>query len=285
MDRAWRFGIVGGGEWSPDKHLLAKLCDAASEATGLRFSAFMAATYHELADGIAEGEIGLAWLPPVPCIELEDRDLAAPLAIPARRGAIAYHAALIVRRGGPRTIADLKDCRAAWVDRDSSSGYLVPRLALAAQGVDVLRYFARELFVHAHARVVNAVVHGEADVGATFCNLDASGRVVRGAWLDDDGHSLRPIETLATMGPIPNDALVGSHELPVTARAALTRWLLALDAESRGGFERLMGTGDLRVPSRSHYDDLRHVLRAARARGQDALPPSSRMRMRVARRV
>jgi phosphate/phosphite/phosphonate ABC transporter binding protein len=283
VEQRWLFGIVGGSDWSPERGVLARLCDAASIATGLHFSPFVAATYQELVDGIADGEIGLSWLPPVPSIDLEERGLASPLAIPARGGALTYHAALIVRRGGPRTIADLRGCRAAWVDRDSSSGYLVPRLSLASQGVDVLRFFARELFVNAHARVVSAVVSGEADVGATFCNVDKAGKIVRGAWLDDHGQATRPVEAISTMGPIPNDTLVGSHELPASARATLTRWLLALDAPSRAVFEKLMGTGDLRVPSPTHYAELKHVLRAARARGHDALPPSSRMRMRVAR--
>jgi phosphonate transport system substrate-binding protein len=281
VERTWGFGIVRGTEW--EGGLLDELCGLASAAAGVRFRPRGATSYRDLVDAVEAGEVGLAWLPPVPTIELGGRDAASPLAIPARRGLVSYHAALVVRRGGPKTLADLKGLRAAWVDRDSAAGYLVPRLQLAASGVDVRRFFARELFVHSHARVVDAVAAGEADVGATFCNVDASGRVLRGAWLDDAGKALRPVETLATMGPIPNDALVGSNELPASARAGLTRWLLALDPRSKQIFERFIGATAFRVPAPEHYDAMRHVLRAARARGQDALPPESRMRMRVGR--
>ena len=71
---------------------------------------------------------------------------ATPLAIPTRRGATVYHAALIVRRDGPKTIEECRGRRATWVQRDSAADYLVPRLHMAAQGLDVLRFFSRELF-------------------------------------------------------------------------------------------------------------------------------------------
>ena len=155
---------------------------------------------------------------------------------------------------------------------------------LAAQGFDVLRFFSRELFVHSHIGVIDAVVSGEADVGATFCNVDgASGRVLRSGWQDEHGQSIRAVEPLTTMGPIPNDALVAATELPAAARSAITRWLLTLDGRAKRIFENMLGSGDFRIPADNHYEMLRHALRAAHARGHDALPPDSRMRMRVGR--
>ncbi|MBS2013140.1 MAG: phosphate/phosphite/phosphonate ABC transporter substrate-binding protein [Deltaproteobacteria bacterium] len=275
----WGFGIV-----QPTAGPLHELCALASEVSGVAFEPFFASSYAELTAAIEDGVVGLAWLPPVPTIELEGRRIASVLAIPARNGQTSYHAAFIVRRGGPKSLADLRGRRAAWVQRDSAAGYLVPRMHLAAQGFDVLRFFARELFVHSHGAVVDAVVNGEADVGATFCHCDkATGKVTKSAWQDDDGQSIRPIETLATMGPIPNDALVAASGLPAHARAALTRWLLSPDANAKALFERLVGSGDFRLAAENHYEMLRHGLRAAHARGHDALPPESRMRMRIGR--
>jgi phosphonate transport system substrate-binding protein len=288
VSEVWGFGIARANDWSDGKAPFEELCALASTAAGVRFEPVMTSSYDELALAIRDGEVGLAWLPPVPTIELEGRGAASVLAIPTRRGATMYHAAFIVRRGGPKTLAELRGRRAAWVQRDSAAGYLVPRMHLAAQGFDVLRFFSRELFVHSHGGVVDAVLAGDADVGATFCNIDApSGKVVGSAWHDESGVSIRPIDVITTMGPIPNDALVASTELPAGARSSLTRWLLTLDAQASGRakhiFERLLGAGDFRVPAPNHYEMLRHALRAAHARGHDALPPESRMRMRVGR--
>jgi ABC-type phosphate/phosphonate transport system substrate-binding protein len=83
------------------------------------------------------------------------------------------------------------------------------------------------------------------------------------------------------IGPIPNDTLVAGPSLPATTRAALTRWLLALPAETKPLFEALFDTSEFRPAETSHYDALRHVVRAARARGYDALPRASRSAFRV----
>lgn len=284
MSDRWGFGIVRSIDWSEGKASFEDLCELASAAAGITFDPVVTGSYDELAAAIRDKEVGLAWLPPVPTIDLQARGLASVLAIPARRGATSYHAAFIVRRGGPKTLAELRGRRAAWVQRDSAAGYLVPRMHLAAQGFDVLRFFSRELFTHSHSGVVDAVCSGDVDVGATFCNVDvATGRVVRSMWQDDNGTSIRPIEALATMGPIPNDALVASSEVPAAARSALTRWLLTLDGRAKEIFDALLGSGDFRVPAPNHYEVLRHALRAAHARGHDKVPPSSRMRMRVGR--
>ncbi len=282
----WGFGIVQARELEDaGRGAFEELCGLVSDATGVRFEPTIARSYRELAGGLERSEIGLAWLPPLPTIDLGARRLATVLAIPARNGTTSYHAALIVRRGGPRTIGDLRGRRAVWVQRDSAAGYLVPRMHLAAQGIDVLRYFSRELFTHSHPAVVDAIVNGEADVGATYCHVEATGRVVRGPWMDDESRNVRPIEVLATFGPIPNDALVGSNELSASARSSLTRWLLDPSARARELFARLLGSGDFRVPSIEHYKPLEHMSRAARARGHDADPSSSRMGIRAARRI
>ena len=289
MSQSLGFGIVRATEWGNatpglTNGLLEELCGHASEASGLRFAPVFAASYDELSAAIIDGDVALAWLPPVPTIELEARGAATVLAIPARRGSTTYHAALVVKTGGPTTLAELRGKRAAWVQRDSAAGYLVPRMHLAAQGFDVLRFFSRELFVHSHSGVVDAVASGEADVGATFCTVDPTGeRVIASAWQDDLGNPTRPIEALVTMGPIPNDAMVASNRVPEVNRAALATWLLGQAPRTVPLFERLLGSGDFRAPAANHYDVLRHVLRTAQGRSSGALGKDSRMRMRVGR--
>jgi ABC-type phosphate/phosphonate transport system substrate-binding protein len=282
----WGFGIVQTQELErAGRRVFDELCALLGDATQLRFRPYVATGHRDLAEAIEDGEVGLACLPPIMSIELDARRVASVLAIPARNGITTYSAALVVRPGGPRSIAELKGRRAVWVQRDSAAGYIVPRMSLASQGIDVLRYFAREIFVHSHPGVIESIVSGDADVGATYCHVDAAtNKVIRGAWLDDTGRSLRPIEVLATFGPIPNDALVGSNDLSATARASLTRSLLDPEPRIKELFGKLLGSGDFRVPSAAHYDSLKHTLRAARARGHDAAPASSRMGIRVARR-
>ncbi|MBX3229453.1 MAG: phosphate/phosphite/phosphonate ABC transporter substrate-binding protein [Labilithrix sp.] len=282
----WGFGIVQTQELErAGSRVFEELCLLLSEAAGTTLRPVVAQGHRDLADSVESGDVALAWLPPIMSIELETRGITTVLAIPARNGTTTYHSALIVRKGGPRSIAELRGRRAVWVQRDSAAGYIVPRMNLASQGIDVLRYFMREMFVHSHPGVIDAVVSGEADVGATYCHVEAgTSRVIRGAWVDDAGRPLRPIEVLSTFGPIPNDALVCSNDLSATARAGLARAILDASPRVRDLFTKLLGSGDFRVPSAAHFDSLKHTLRAARARGHDANPNSSRMAIRVARK-
>ena len=281
-ESVWGFGIVRSQELSGSRALFDELCAATTKATGVRMAPFTATSYRELAEALERGEVGFAWMPPVPSVELEERRIASVLCVPSRHGSTSYHAALVVRRGGPKSLDELRGRRAAWVQRDSAAGYIVPRAHLAAQGFDVLRFFSREVFMHSHEAVVDAVASGEVDVGATFCAVDDRGKLLRASWMDADGQSARPVETIATMGPIPNDALLASMELPATTRASMTRWLLDLDAAGRDIFRRLLDAAEFRLAPPGHYDALRHALRAARARGYDSMPPPSR-RLLVAR--
>jgi ABC-type phosphate/phosphonate transport system substrate-binding protein len=129
--------------------------------------------------------------------------------------------------------------------------------------------------------VVDAVARGEADVGATYCQLGDDGQVVGGAWYDANGERTRPIKVLTTMGPIPNDALLAAAKVPASVRVTLTRFLLTPPKEVQTLLEGVFDSSQFRVADATHYEPLGHILRTARARGYDALPSDSRTAIRI----
>jgi ABC-type phosphate/phosphonate transport system substrate-binding protein len=276
----FRFGIVRGADFV-GLSTLRKLCEAAGSALGMPVEATLVPDHRSLAEDLAGGHVAFGWLSPLFALTLLDRELANPLAIPVRKGQIAYHSALITKKGGPKTLAELGGTRAAWVDQDSVAGYVVPRTHLAAAGHDVRRFFGRETFHHGHRAVVDAVARGEADVGATYCQLGDDGQVVGGAWYDANGERTRPIKVLTTMGPIPNDALLAAVKVPASVRVTLTRFLLTPPKEVQTLLEGVFDSSQFRVADATHYEPLGHILRTARARGYDALPSDSRTAIRI----
>ena len=213
---------------------LKELCAIVSEATGESFVPRHAPSYRELAQGIRLGDVGVAWMPPIPAIELDEEGAATPLALPWRNESTSYYSALVTREGRAKGVMELQGMRVAWVDRESAAGYLVPRMHLASLGIDLRTFFAQETFARSHLGVVNAVVSGAADVGATFCTLDpVTRRVTSGGWTAADGSKIRNVDLVVTLGPIPNDAIVASARLPAAVRASLTRWLLSPDERSQ----------------------------------------------------
>jgi phosphonate transport system substrate-binding protein len=262
---------------------LKELCAIVSAATGVPFVPHHAPSYRALAEGIRHGGVGVAWMPPIPAIELEEDGAATPLALPWRHESTSYYSAIVTREtrdprdareprdGRERSVAELQGMRVAWVDKESAAGYLVPRMHLASLGLDARTFFAQETFTGSHLGVVDAVVARTSDVGATFCTLDPVTKRIRTAgFTAADGTKIREVEVIATLGPIPNDAIVASSRVPAAVRSSLARWLMAPDERSQELLAELFQVRSFRVASSAHFDELRHMLRAARARGYDA---------------
>lgn len=251
---------------------LAEVCEQLSRLIGGVLFPQVSLSYRELADSIERGQLGFAWLPPLLAIDLEDRRQVLPLALPVRRGTTSYHAALITRHGGPRTLDELRGKRAAWVDRASAAGYVIPRMHLVGAGFDVAALFASETFVHTHDAVIDAVLSGRADVGATFCSVEPrTHRVLSAAWTAPDGSAHKPVAVLALAGPIPNDGVFAATTVPADVRQRLLDALLAPEPGLRAALDAVFRGETFRASSTSHYEPLRRMIKYARE-----APPSSR---------
>jgi len=254
------FGIVSGSSAAPGR--LAAICSALSAALSRPVTARVLPSYAALEEEVAAGRAQIVWAPPLVAIDLEDAGLVSIDLCCTRGGQAGYHAALFTRHASPiEKLADLKGSHAVWVDAHSSAGYLVPRLALAAEGLDPETLFGRESFLGTHARVARAVLEGEADVGATHLSLDAkTGRPLSAGWLDA-GAGINGAFILATSGPIPSDAIVFSKRLPADLKAALVAQLTALPAAVLEEVGRLFGADGFAPAPASHFAKLRALVR------------------------
>ena len=264
-----------------------------TDELGTLFVPHHPASYAELFGLCERGELALAWLPPIATAKLQASGAVSVLALPVRRGAVSYRAALITHEGGPSSLAAVEGATVGWVDRESSSGYVAPRLFLSASSLDVKRLFARELFLGSHSAVVDAVLARRVQVGATYCSVEAHaggsmppppmaspsrGRsptfkvtsipLPMGPWSGPDGKAKPPLRLLAATGPIPNDALIVSSQLRVDMRSRLLRWFLDLrDDRAKRYSNDLFGASAFRVAAPEHFAALQQMLRAARANG------------------
>ena len=260
---AFGFGVVGIPRTPEGRAGFAELCTYLSEQTGAVIFPYHAIHYHDLADALARGRIGLAWVPPLLAVDLSERGVAQVLALPVRHGSTAYLTALVVQRGRGWSLADLEGKRAAWVDRESASGYVAARLYLRSVGLDVERLFAEEIFLHSHELVIDAVAGGRADVGATYCSSDP--RPLLRHPLPDARGSMS-VEVLATAGPIPNDGIAIHESVSATLRHRVLDALI----DAQGGsaaelFRRLLHADGFCAALPSHYSALRRMLAAGGA--------------------
>jgi len=100
------------------------------------------------------------------------------------------------------------------------------------------------------AGVVDSVVEGKTDAGATYCHLDRAGKMITAAWTLPDGASIRP----------------GSSML---------RFLLDPSDDGKAALRSVFNTSEFRIAKMDHFAPLRHMVRTASARGHDALRPGA----------
>jgi phosphate/phosphite/phosphonate ABC transporter binding protein len=220
--------------------------------------------YDRVAQLVHHGELDLAWVSPIPFIALLRNASVVPLASP-QRGGTHYHGAIVVGADGAvGNLSALTGKRAAWVDRYSAAGFVVPRIALANAGLDVKSAFASQRFYGSHAAVVQAVADGNADFGATFVRLAENGAVTGGPWFNNPDLERR-LRMFATFGEIPPDVIAAHAALDGAVRDRIRDALLALTKDVRGIelLAAVFGAEGLFVPNAASYEALREAAAAA----------------------
>jgi phosphate/phosphite/phosphonate ABC transporter binding protein len=259
------FGYGAGGSSSSQRDRFARFAEVLGKRARLDVQIFESSTYEELATAVISGYVDVAWLPPIPLIALAKHEAVTPLASLHRGGRSTFQSVIIVRSDSRfRDPRDLAGARAAWVDRYSASGFVVPRVALSHLGIDARTAFPQQRFWRSHDTVARVIVAGRADFGATYAGVDEAGEIVRGAWLDVKGAS-DAVRVLATLGEIPGDVVAAHARMPVSKKQRLTEALVGI---SRDGKTRLLandafGVEEFRPFEDSGYVELRTLTEAA----------------------
>jgi phosphate/phosphite/phosphonate ABC transporter binding protein len=175
-----------------------------SIAIGRRVVVRTYTTYAGLVDAVSDTDVDLAWLPPVAYVRARRMACVDLLATVERGGRAAYASALLGRPGVVDRFEDLAGKRAAWVDNWSAAGYLVPRWMMRAHGISPDLTLKSQGFLGSYDAIFDALASGAADVGASFCQVDETGRIVRRPWTDD-------VTILGVSEPIPGDTFCAAQ--------------------------------------------------------------------------
>lgn len=224
-----RFGIVPVVDNSAFRSNLGRVCKALGYYLGTTVEGRPIATYPRLVTLLEQAQIDAAWVPPVVAMDCDAKRIAIPRIAMVRQQETTYYAALFTREdSGIRTLADLKQVRAAWVSPDSASGYLVPLASVRARGVSLTKAFREHVFAGSHEAAAQMVADGTADVGANFAHF-VPGQMrapVSSGWMEAGIDAAFRI--IAVAGPIPTDVIVMHRTLAIEHQEDLIaafRWV------------------------------------------------------------
>jgi phosphonate transport system substrate-binding protein len=176
-----------------------------------------------------------------------------------RYGTTTYVGQLNVRAdSGISSLQDLKGKVMCWVDPNSTSGYIVPRIMLAANGIDPDNDFAKTVEAGSHPNVITAVYNGDCDAGASYDDARDS--------VEEDLPDVKEkVIVLATTTEIPNDSVSFSKDFPTDIRTQIIDALLAYAATDEGkeALNNLYNIAGLQKEDDSFYDAFRADLSKA----------------------
>lgn len=172
---------------------------------------FIPTEYRGLIEAMRGGNLDFAFFPPDGYV-IAHQDVGAEVLLKSVRGNGPYYwSAIVVRKdSGIKNVRQLEGKTIAWVDKNSAAGYVFPRAALIAAGLDPDKLFSKQVFAGKHDSAVLAVLNKSVDAAATFANDDKN---KSGAWTQ----FLKPEEAAQLTAifyskPIPGDTFSVSKQ-------------------------------------------------------------------------
>ena len=116
-----------------------------------------------------QGQVQLGVFSPAAYVKARRKNLpAVAIATATRDGSPTYLGYLIVKDEGQERplLEDLKGRSIAWVNKQSTSGYLYPRVMLQEKGIDPDSFFGEQIIANSHDKAIEMAANGDVDVAA-----------------------------------------------------------------------------------------------------------------------
>ena len=170
--------------------------------------------YDALGKALKKGTADIGWFSPAAYVSAKKEINLLPLVTPKVNNNTSYTGYIIAKKGsGIKTLDDLKGKSFAFVDKKSASGYVYPRAALLENGKDPEHFFSSTSFLGSHNKVIDAVISGEIQAGATYSE----------AFEDAGAQAANNLDIIFMTEPIPKDVIAASPNVPKDVAESLAK--------------------------------------------------------------
>ncbi|MCO4771879.1 MAG: phosphate/phosphite/phosphonate ABC transporter substrate-binding protein [Deltaproteobacteria bacterium] len=255
------FGLLPTESSTDAERRWAPLLERLSTVTGKTVKPLKVVDYAALVEALRFGKADLAYLGPKTYVLARERAGVQPLAQEIPMSGQSTYRGLIVTAAShaANDLEGLKGSTFAFVDPNSTSGYLVPLVHFVEElKTEPEEYFAEVRYAGSHQAVLLQVRLGHVDAGATN-ELDLA-RAIEGGDINAD-----EIKTVWTSDPIPGSPIVARKDLPPELLAQVRNALV--DYKDPEGLKRMQSKGFVEVTD-ANYEPVRRLQRLREARGK-----------------
>lgn len=163
---------------------------------------------------------------------------------------------------GIKTLADLKGKSFCFVDPNSASGSIIPRIIMKANGIDPDVDLKATIDAGSHPNVAVAVYNGDCDAGVTYVDVmtDASANLKEK--YPDIAEKVIPF---AVTERIPNDGVQVTKDLAPALKDAIVEGLMAMSKDPGGAavLKSLYSINGFTQIDSTFYDEFAGILKSA----------------------
>lgn len=224
-----RFGITPFLPEQVMRHDLTPLLRAVEQRLGRRIELTVAESYRHAIDQLLSGQLDVVDLPAYPFLLARRREPKLQLIVtPVTHRTRTYESyVLVLRDSGLRTLAQLRGRRVCFVDRRSTSGFLLPRVMVRKAGFDPDKFFGQVQFSGNHLRAVRDLVAGRCDAAAVTSQAYLSAR--------DNNIPIARVRILQVSDPVPHGVYCALPSFDRKLAGRLRDVLLAMDLQKTLG--------------------------------------------------
>ena len=177
--------------------VLAKVAQNA----GLKARIIIVKDYDAIGTSLKNHTADFGWFSPATYVSAKNQFNIVPLVTPKVNNGTSYTGYIIAKKGsGINTLNDLAGKSFGFVDKKSASGYVYPKAALIENGKNPDTFFGSTRFLGSHGKVIDAVLNGEIQAGATYSEAFEAAGAAAAANLD----------IIFMTDPIPKDAIAAA---------------------------------------------------------------------------
>ncbi|HWU43408.1 MAG TPA: phosphate/phosphite/phosphonate ABC transporter substrate-binding protein [Bdellovibrio sp.] len=255
-------GVIPGGNPEILRTQALNLAKELQNKINIPVNIYISKNYAGLVDAMKTKKVDFAFFSSSTYVFAEQQAQAKVLLKKVWNHPYYYSAVIVPANSKIKKLEDLKGKTMAFVDAQSSSGYLYPKVALQKKGMDD-KSFKEVIFSGNHSASIELLEDKKVDAAAVFSN-DEKGK--EGAWTKF-AKTKQKYRIIWLSAPIPNDPFCVRQdfydEYPKITHTLMFSLIDILEQTTdKNAYSEILGTQNLMPATSKQYDAVREMVKA-----------------------